>query len=80
MAKREQLARVYYQVVSNDCCPQSDEISTLKEAKRIMREYIKQDEEEFGWQKDECVHYYIMKYTETEDTIYYEEIDPRPQR
>lgn len=66
--------RVYYEIMSNDGCPLGLECKTLKEAKQAIRDIIKTDKAEFGWEKDECVHYWIMKYIETKDKVYYEEI------
>ena len=66
--------RVYYKILSNDGCPQSEEISSLKEARDELREIIKEDEDEFGIHEGE-IDYYIEKYTETENTIYFERVE-----
>lgn len=68
------MKRTYFKILSNDGCPQSDEIESLKEARKELRKMIAFDEEEFGVHESE-ITYYIEKYIETEDTIYFEAIE-----
>lgn len=63
--------RKYYVVESNDGSPISKEISTLKEARKYMKDVIREDVEEFGFNEDD-IDYQIVKYIQTEDTIYWE--------
>ena len=68
------MARTYYKVLSNDGCPQSDEIASLSKARSELREMVKFDEEEFGIREGE-IDYYIEKYTETDGSIYFERVE-----
>ncbi len=67
------MRKTYYKILSNDGCPQSDEINTLPKARNVLREMIEFDEEEFGVHEGE-IEYYIEKYTETDDIIYHERV------
>ena len=67
--------RIYYKVLTDGDGEVSNELSTLAEARKEKASIIKEDKSEFGWEKDECVHYSIVKYTEIDGTCYEEDID-----
>lgn len=68
------MKKIYYVIETSDGCPYSRDLSTLKEARREKKYLIKQDKEEFGLNEGD-IGYHIVKYEETEDTVYYTEID-----
>ena len=65
----KQVARVrtYYIVESNDGCQASTEQPTINAARQELKE-IKQEDRNEGLEDGE-IEYYIMKYTETDDTV-----------
>lgn len=67
------MKRVYYVVEANDGCQVSDKLDTLKEARKQLKEIIEEDKDEFDINEGD-IDYYIMKYTETDDVLYWEEI------
>ncbi len=67
------MRRTYYKILSNDGCPQSDEISSIRAARKELKDLIAFDANELGLKEGE-IEYYIEKYIETEDTIYHDRV------
>lgn len=63
--------RTYYIVECNDGSPVSDELETLKEARKYIKE-VKREDRELGLE-DGDINYYIVRH-EIKDNTDYEEI------
>lgn len=67
------MKRIYYVVEAGDGSAISKELNSLKDARKELKLIIKEDKESFGLDEGD-IDYQIIKYTDTGDTVYYEEV------